>query len=277
MKKSRASLCSYLESLSRFDERAEGWKRQALPFVASGGALLISSGVAMGLLAGNSLVETLGPWGVGLGAVLGIAGGALYLAGAAGDVIDRRYQGLLYLLRDESFARADGLDLRLSLRRRPNSAREEWGQLSGLLADGSRFTLKLVTRYWTETDTMQEEYTVREDDGDLRTRTRTVIVHQRDFQQDLAQLMVERDSSWEAGRLKRHLSPRAGQHVAVSEVKAERGRLEGEFVSGVARTVSGAGMATEELDHDQLLNSLSLLELFQWLRNGEERAAEQAV
>lgn len=274
MKKSRAALASYLDSVSRQDAKAESWKRQALPLVASGGALLLSSGVTMGLLAGNSLVETLGPWGLGLGAVLGLAGGALYLAGTAGDVIDRRYLGLLALVRDESFARAQDLDLTLSLRRRPLASREDWGRFAGQLGDGSRFSLQFSTRYWTEQDTMQEEYTEREEDGDLRTRTRTVIVHKRDFEQDIVRLTIERESSWEAERLKRHLPPGAGQHLTVSEVVAQRGRLDGEFVSGVARTVSGEGMATEELDHDQLLNSLSLLELFQWLRNGEDRAAE---
>jgi len=274
VKASRAKLCKHLESIGRLDLKAESWKRQAVPYVAIGATLVLCTGVTMGLGPALPLVQTFGPWAVGVGAALALGGGGLYLAGSAGDVIDRRYQGLLYMLADESWAAATNLDLNLSTRRRPGSPDENWGRLSGQRGP-DQFKLQLSTRYWTETDTMQEEQTYEDDDGTMRTRTRTIVVHRREFEQDTVRLLIQRPD-WDAARLKRHFSVGPSRQLTVSEVQAERGQLEAEFVSGVARTVSGEGMAVEEIDHDQLLDSSSLLAIFRWVQEGEDRAANPA-
>lgn len=272
MKKNREALCRYLESVGRSDRRSEGFKLQALPYLAVGSTVVLATGVTMGLLPEQQVVQTFAPWLLGIGAVLALGAGGFYLAGSVGDVIDRRYQSLLHMVRDDSFATVGEFDLHLNLRRRPSQDVDRWGRLSGSWTDKSHFTLDLSTRYWTETDTMEEEYTEREDDGNLRTGIRTVVVHRREYEQDIVRLVVEKDSAWAADKLKRHLSPHGSQTLNVSEVQARPGRLEAEFVTGVARTVSGPGMPVEEIDHDRLLLTPSLLEVFQWLEQGEAQA-----
>lgn len=279
---SRTVLCRKLELLGRSDQLAEKRKKEAVYWIGLGLALGLMQIVFSGSFPKSPARDF--EMGVFLtAAVSGLFGVGMLMLGQARDLIDRRYLPLLYLFSQGTFLAEEGLTLKGCFKRQ-ESPTETWAVLTGALKDGGQFALKLSTRYWTESDRIQQEYEVDNpnynvdgafrDDRRTITKTREVVVHRREFEQDRIQFSLTRTPEWNVAALQRHLMESAGPHLALEECVCEPGRLEANFVSGIARTVSGEGMLSETLDFDRLLDSQSLLQVFQWFQQGEARLAE---
>lgn len=274
---SRTVLCRKLESLGRADQVAEKRKKEAVYWIGLGLALGLMQIVFSGSFPKSPARDF--EMGVFLtAAVSGLFGFGMLTLGQAKDLIDRRYLPLLYLFSEGTFLAEKGLALKACFKRQ-ESPTETWAVLTGALQDGGQFAIKLSTRYWTESDRIQREYEVdnpnyNSDHRRTITKTREVVVHRREFEQDRIELRLTRTPEWNVPALRRHLMESAGPHLVLEECLCDPGRLEANFVSGIARTVSGEGMLSETLDFDRVLDSQSLLQVFKWFRQGEARLAE---
>lgn len=245
---SRTVLCRILEKLGRADLVAEKRKKESIYWLGLALALGAMQ-IAFSATFPNSPARDFEMAVFLVAAVSGMLGLGMLFSGQAGDLLDRRYLPLLYLFSEGTFLAEDGLALEAALKK-GDRPQETWAILKGKLKDGGDFVLELATRTWVESDRVQREYQVNNPRYDAEnpgcepqtiTATREVVLHRREFEQDMVDFVLTRDPAWDAPALRRHLPLGAGPNLALEECVAEPGRLQARFLSGVARTVSGEG------------------------------------